>query len=409
MNEAEITSQQVCSTINMTATETAHPSCRFKSPIAFFPSRLLILLVCTCFHSTLSSSINSKAPFSPIKELAPSLAASVAGGTVIAVRSRLPSNDATSDLPSNDVCKEEDDCIVILFRSPNVSRKTANADEDCARNLTITSVYGSMPIHINDNYTTNLQNQQDELSPLFRGPLNHPYLPSNNNARILHAQSGLLLAATGFQPDISHLLHIATGRILSRNSIYDTGKSLDPHKLVREDLSNVLIDAASSDGGRPMGVQCLVIGQSCIKKDTLEVYTIDPSGGWRSHVGWGAVVGRGAEKVRTSLMTLKSSMNDSNEKKRGWKLALDRAMAAAVSTFELNEDTSSIGPDENLSHLYKAIVIFCSGRNKSQQLALLVTSNSKCAAIHPLIVQDSYKRCLESCIGKKTAVLTNKE
>lgn len=397
--------------MNMTASK--QPSCRFGYLIAFFSSRLLIILiVCTCFRSTSSSSTNSKATFSPIKELAPSLAASVAGGTVIAVRSSLPSNGANkkSDLLSNDAYEEDDDCVVILFRSPDVSRRRiTSVDEDCARNLTIASVYGSVSIDIEDDYTTNLQNHPDQLCPLFRGQLIHPYLSFNNNACILHAPSGLLLAATGFQPDISHLLHIATGRILSRTSIYDTGKSLDPHKLVREDLSSILIDAASSDGGRPMGVQCLVIGQSFIKKDTLEVYTIDPSGGWRSHVGWGAVVGRGAEKVRKSLMTLKSSNNDSNESKRGWRLALDRAMAAAVCAFEVNEDTPSSSANENMSHLYKAIVIFGSSRNKRQQLALLAASNSKCAAIYPLIVQDSYKRCLGSLVSKEMAAVANKE
>ena len=45
-------------------------------------------------------------------------------------------------------------------------------------------------------------------------------------------------------------------------------KSIDPHRLVREDLSAMMIYAAMSDGGRPLGLQLLVgrhVGQHRIR------------------------------------------------------------------------------------------------------------------------------------------------
>ena len=74
-----------------------------------------------------------------------------------------------------------------------------------------------------------------------------------------------------------------------------------------------------STGGRPWGVQLLVIGQSVLSttaataaeptghhSSSLEMYILDPSGGWRSYcdsssrIG-GTAVGRGAERVRSCL------------------------------------------------------------------------------------------------------------
>lgn len=357
------------------------------------PWLLVFLIFGSACHLSDSSSIDQsgkgEASFSPIKELGPSLAASVAGGTVIAVRSRallnsgkeVSQNAALRSINSND---EYSDCIVILFRSLTSSNESYVAGGG-ANNLTVSSVYE--PI-------TNPQNQQEELSPLFNGPTNHPFLSSNtNNARILHARTGLILTATGFKPDISHLTHVASGRILSRTSTYDTSnKSLDPHRIVREDLSNILIDAAASDGGRPMGVQLLVVGQSCISQG-LELYTIDPSGGWRSHVGQSAVVGRGAERVRTALMKKRQISKLGNIEQRGWKLALERAMFAAIDSFEFNEGgVSALAADEeSRPKSYCAIVVFAGSRMNRK----IAVSNTRCAAIHPEQVQDSYKRCYQ--------------
>jgi 20S proteasome alpha/beta subunit len=364
------------------------------------PLLLLLLTVGRCNLST-SSTIRNKAIFSPVKELAPSLAASVAGGTVIAVRCRSPRpvDEISKSTSGVAECEDGDDDIVILFRSPDVSRKIANEADGGAHNLTVTSVYGS--VHCSStNVESHEIKQYSDHSPLYNGPLSHPCLQSNNNARILHAPTGLLVATTGFKPDTSHILQIAAARVLSRNSIYDpNSKSVDPHKLVREDLSSVLIDASSSDGGRPMGVQCLVVGQSCIKRDTMELYTVDPSGGWRSHVG-NAVIGRGAERVRSSLAQHKNSATSASvgDETRGWKLALERAMLACADVFDVDEDTDAVN-DEGYNS-YGAIVVF--GSQRSSQMA------SRCAVIRSGLVMDSYKRSVDRVLREKRTVSVNK-
>ncbi len=114
------------------------------------------------------------------------------------------------------------------------------------------------------------------LSFLPDGPVHFP-LPSGGgsacNLRMLHAPLGLLVAATGFTPDADHVLGVAAGRVLSRISVFDAAggsgnKSVDPHRLVREDLSAMMIDAAMSDGGRPLGLQLLVVGTSALSSSS---------------------------------------------------------------------------------------------------------------------------------------------
>src|SRR5210317_126787 len=94
-----------------------------------------ILLLASLLFSLAGAASKNGASFSPVRELGPSLAASVAGGTVIAVRS---SYDVDEHAQTNDdddavVCKDDtsldslmenrnnnndDESIVLLFRSP---------------------------------------------------------------------------------------------------------------------------------------------------------------------------------------------------------------------------------------------------------------------------------------------------
>lgn len=313
----------------------------------------------------------------------------MAGGTVIAVRSRPSALNRGNSIASGSVISGDecdgygDDCIVILFRSPDATR-----NEEGAYNLTAASVYGSTSQTTTD--TSEGSTIDDELSPLYNGPLHHPHASPTNNARILHAPTGLFLAITGFKPDVSHLLQIAAGRVLSRASVYNNGKSFDPHTLVREDLSSILIDAASSDDGRPMGTQCLVVGTSCVKRNGLEIYTIDPSGGWRSHVGWGAAVGRGAERIKTSIIKENQQLGEDDDK--GWKLALDRAMMAAMDTFEVNDDNLHCCEESKL-HLYRAIAIFGSRSTSKLEENAMFQTVSKCFGVHHSVLEESYRRC----------------
>ena len=391
--------------------------------------------------SVLSSSPNSRGNSgfsSPVNELHPSLAASVAGGTIIAARSYyrgrgqsklIASNEDddkvdeeyTTDNDNHNDADDDDDCLVLLFRSPMQNQQLRNV----GRNLTTSSVFGSSS---SDNNDDDDHHHHTGLTFLPNGPVNFPFLPAQ--LRILHAPSGLILAATGFAPDIDHILHVAAGRVLSRSSIFDDGggtlssysrvgtKSVDPHRLLREDLSSLMIDATMSDGGRPWGVQLLVIGQSALSatahsSSKLEMYTLDPSGGWRSYCdsssrSIGTAIGRGAERVRSCLQrqmmerrTLQSSSSTTDDDdviSFGWKASLDRAMMASMIGLDdqQNDDTND---DENLSNNddcnnmmranYGAVVIF--GTNSRAIVG--TSSGSRCAMINSITIEESYNRC----------------
>jgi hypothetical protein len=242
----------------------------------------------------------------------------------------------------------------------------------------------------------------------------------------------LLVAATGFAPDADHL-GVAAGRVLSRISVFDAdagggggSKSVDPHRLVREDLSAMMIYAAMSDGGRPLGLQLLVVRTSALSSSplrrrrttattmkeeedellSLELYTVDPSGGWRSCAGSGTAVGRGAEGVRSFLLRRRrrrrgggndarfrrsggggsSSNSTSNDDDapplRGWRGALYRAMMASVVALDDRDDGGGTGDDDDDAPRgggaranHGAVVVFgapprrwCAGPNRRQQV-----------------------------------------
>ena len=366
----------------------------------------LILFLASLFGlATCAAASKNGASFSPVRELGPSLAASVAGGTVIAVRSSFEAVVEQDYEENNDgvACKDisldstaenygDDESIVLLFRSPNNLDDSGSSNGgkanrgDAGRNLTVSSVF--IDNNNNQNY------QPDGLAFLPNGPVGRPFLSNrNNNLRVLHANSGLIMAATGFASDAEHLINVAAGRVLSRISVYDdvtSGKSVDPHRLVREDVSSMMIDAAMSDGGRPWGVQLLAIGQSTLSRDQLlDIYTIDPSGGWRHRHGTIAAIGRGAERIAASSSLLGGGdFTKFRTKASGWRWALDVAMNAAINTLEKNEELShNIEMLNDPAEKYSAVVIFgnCSG-----------SRTSRCAAVCPDVIEECYKRAVSS-------------
>jgi len=359
-------------------------------------SQLILLALFFPLAACGTASNKNGASLSPVRELGPSLAASVAGGTVIAVRSSLlgvlveqDKNDgvACGDMSLDSISNTSDDddgSVVLLFRSINDS---SGSNGDVGRSLTVASVFGSVD---GNNYNNNYN--PDGLAFLPNGP----FLSNrNNNLQVLHADSGLVMAATGFASDAEHLINVAAGRVLSRISIYDaptcssltSGKSVDPHRLVREDVSSMMIDAAMSDGGRPWGVQLLVIGQSALSQNRLlDIYTIDPSGGWRHRHGAIAAIGRGAERITASTSSLEEDLTKRGTESIGWRRALEVAMNAAVNTFENNEDASDTDTSSDPTGRYSAVVIFgsCGGRR----------TTSRCAAVCPDVIEECYKRVI---------------
>lgn len=397
-------------------------------------------LVCSLIVGSAVSSQQGRrngngATFSPVRELGPSLAASVAGGTIIAARSplrpSLPRNGDGAISPTDgEVDDNDDECIVVLFRSPMSESESGSSTKhkiSDVGNLTVSSVFGHQADDgsncINSNDQQN--NYYSGLSFLPNGPVNFPFLPtsSSNNIRILHAPSGLLVAATGFAPDADHILNVAAGRVFSRISVFDapsptsstSSKSVCPHRLVREDLSSMMIDSALSEGGRPLGLQLLVVGQTSLSQRRarndcpLEIYTIDPSGGYRSCVGKGTVVGRGAERVRSSLLpstTQKSGIDTdttplaSINVPHGWRGALDRAMMAAVDALEQDVDSNNYVDAQRKDSMakYGAVVIFANSQRLKSQV-----STSRCASVSSNVIEECYNRCVDEFRNLKMA------
>ena len=66
------------------------------------------------------------------------------------------------------------------------------------------------------------------------------------------------------------------------------------HKMVREDLSPKMMDAAFTGGGRPFGVDLLMMGSDHLRggggdrhrsrTNSMVLYTVDSSGNWKHWV-----------------------------------------------------------------------------------------------------------------------------
>ena len=317
--------------------------------------------------STTSSNSNG-ASFSPISELGPSLAAFIAGGTIIAARSPLRPSIPRNDDSASSGDKVDGECIVVLFRSPIVSESQPGSGMKQtidAVNLTVTLVF---VFQIDDEACVESNNEGKNyyhgLPFLPNEPANFPFLTSSssNNLRILHAPSGLLVTATEFPPDADHILNVAAGRVFSRISVFDRSsplsstrsKSVDPHRLVHEDLSSMMIDAAMSNGGQSLGVQLLAIEQSAFSQRTsrgcsLDMYTIDPSGGWRSCIGRGTAVWRGAERINSKKLCpthqsaiLEDVLSEAADIPYGLTGALNAAIASATDALEWDGESNDM-------------------------------------------------------------------
>jgi len=323
--------------------------------LQFVLTNLLLLgFTPTAGGQSFRSANGGEGPFAISRRLAPSLAASAAGSTIIAARSQA-NKSVVEDC-------DTDDCIILLFRHPY--------HEDEARNLTAKSILSDTD-----------DSSSDEL--IFFG--SHP--PScygeNSNLRVIHSQSGLVLAAVGFAPDVDHILNVAAGRVLAKISLFDApltssgrstaagSKSVDPHRLVREEVSSMLVDAASIEGGRPFGTQIYVIGQTTSPRrlaegdSSLEMFTLDPSGTWKSCEGPLHSIGRGSEKV---------VRHQASSTAGGWKGALESALThAAIGQEQKDERTSE----------FEAMVIFGTAPTHS---------NSRCAMVHPDVIDSIHRR-----------------
>jgi hypothetical protein len=87
-----------------------------------------------------------------------------------------------------------------------------------------------------------------------------------------------------------------------------------------------------------------------------------------------------------------------------WKSALDRAIMAAVRALELQDENVLHSDIESKSRLYGAVVIFCPSAGANEKGLSYYRRSTRCAAVHPDIVEISYKRCLQQLCKKESVV-----
>eukprot|EP00978_Attheya_sp_CCMP212_P003953 scaffold8419_cov62-Attheya_sp.AAC.16 len=350
---------------------------------------------------------SSSSMSSPIHHLEPSMAASAAHGTAIAICCR--GNDGV-------------DHVVILSSavvSPRQSNLTAPSDalivmdeeqeEGSLLSLPLSGTRG--PVRGIPFWSSSSSSARSSC----RGEDGHVHVLGES----------VVCAATGFAPDVRHVMRVVA-RSESQNQHYLTNNDapVDVHSMVRDTLAERLRVAALSDGGRPLGVQCLVVGCGRRRRTTTpyhetttcwNLHVVDPTGHWRHYGGGATAIGKHASLIRTKLHSLlygttttttTSSSNEMNPEgmtattpimevstpKDALDVAMQALLEATTTREELDKKEPSL-PDRS----YTALVLSRDRNNNN---------NSHCtyAAFHPDCIQKSYTASLE-----RAFLMTNNE
>jgi 20S proteasome alpha/beta subunit len=244
-----------------------------------------------------SVAAKSASNISPIRNFEPSLAASSAQGTTISVSyPRDGSRQQTG--------------IVVVFRSPykggSVRKKSAKTDW--------TLIDGIRVRPTSSDTATNSE--------------------SSHRWTLL---SDALCCMTGLASDVDYLSRCIQKQVDTHRVVYEGTRVFSALQLVRV-LCELLQEATKgSSGGRPYGVQALIVGTSPTR-DALQMYTVDPSGGFR-HWGTGTAIGRGAALVRKHVYR----QNITNQTpptcaKEALEVALRASFSANKELFDANAD-----------------------------------------------------------------------
>lgn len=228
---------------------------------------LIWMLVCLLHlvpDSTTSASTDASSPRS---NWGPSWAASAAQGTVVAVSCSWKSHDDNNNSQG----------IIILMRYA-VSRRSPTKARQSEHEVV---------------------NKDDKL--LVDGLQVTPFRSeaisiSDSSKRWTLLGPNTLSCMTGLVSDVDHLTLLLQKNVDTHRLIYEGTHDYSPLQ-VAQLLAGHLQEAAKWDGGRPFGVQALLVGR---QRSDWTLLTLDPSGGYRS---WGraTAIGRTAFSVRKHL------------------------------------------------------------------------------------------------------------
>mmetsp|Transcript_6837 Transcript_6837/g.9987 ORF Transcript_6837/g.9987 Transcript_6837/m.9987 type:complete len:278 (-) Transcript_6837:83-916(-) len=219
---------------------------------------------------------SSSEPVPPVHNLQASLTASIAHGTTVAMR--------------------VDDSVIIVHRSPKSMSK--------------------------------FQALQSKTSGSSFKKHGLTLLPFISHSRWSLLAPNLFCTMTGFSSDISHLM-----MVLSRtNELHhiNFNQQLPLHKSVLS-LSSILKDATKQKGGRPFGIEALLIG---IDKDNeWQIYSCNPTGLYRHFSRGTSIIGRNHEQILKEI-DKKGGVNIDMKSRDALKLCLSAMLASSDRTTE---------------------------------------------------------------------------
>ena len=197
---------------------------------------IVLLQLWLSVHLTLSSSISGSGLLPPIPRWQESWTASQAHGTAMAMA--------------------VGDCLVVVLRSPstNVYKPSCSVSETTSR----------------DGLTL------EKLDREHHPPSSMQYAPS-----WFPIGSHSICAMTGLALDVEHVCRMIQKKVDDHLFVYQ--ESVTTHAMTQT-LASFLQQACLSSGGRPYGVQCMLMGCDDIDPSdgALCIYSMDPTGTWQS-------------------------------------------------------------------------------------------------------------------------------
>ena len=308
------------------------------SSTSSFTFVLLALLHNIKNHVYASSTSNIHGPISPISNLESSLTASAAHGTVIAIKAHCP----TTQQP----------CVLLLSHgkfNENIGINTdtnidTDIDTDTSNDFECFEGYSDSTFHI--------------LS-------NHP-----------NSSSGpIVMSMTGFTPDLHHILHHAVQCIHQYRYLYTDDPSYTQTDTTNNSsyrIVKMIVNAicqkirihAMSDGGRPFGIQGLIVGPG------PSFYTIDPTGNWKYWGGDATAIGKHAHLIRQQLYQSLNHYHHQQQQKQptpppppsvSVSVSISKALEMALSSLQQESDSSN---DSNDPNDIRAMIIYFGTKRK---------------------------------------------
>jgi len=361
--------------------------------LLFFSLPLLCL-----FRGVTSSSFTTAATanhniMTPIKHWDPSWTASTVQGTCVAVSCKFMEEQKNDDASSDDessTTKENNNnnCILLLTRSevPNtvssklkykplthVSKNTEEAWKKIDTHLRMLEIPSSI-----------LTRQNMPMVASYSSPSSSSFASSSGCVML---GRNVICSMTGLASDIDHVSRVVQQGIHTDQIIYDgepstittaaSAAAAARGSILQhvQSFATVVRDAARWKGGRPYGIQALVMSTTGVigngrggndggddkqkrtttttTTTTTRVYSIDPSGAWRSWTSGACAIGRNAEQIREQLVqelvqfqsstttTSSSSSGTENNKclhpQQALQVAL-KALLRATQTARINQD-----------------------------------------------------------------------